>query len=917
MPNAFITIAPAEWNALLHNGVFANVTKAEDLSGCQTQLTLHLYHVLTTVFEQVIFAKDSPAGFKKVFQYTIRIEFQDRGTLHVHVLVWCLFEDKFSLDGNAPSLSGKTGGKRPSNPQLLEFLEKVFNARVDVQTENGHHNFLKYVTSYETKASDALQFKRKESEAQNQSDWRQVYRLLCKKAPLEPEMAIEFATKPLILTSFRGAHLYAPLPKPASALDPETKSNAQRLYDAYLDRNLHSIIDIARLGEASQQRNGSLSFIEWARVHKLNEHNQVIRAKPERGVGSNKHMLALAIRFPFELLDNYVGAWCAMFIPHARFSFALSECVKSGCEEISEEKLWKSKEAALGTQYLKAALNHKDGITFETKSMQQPGLLQAMVRDLTIRGIPQNRIKTFMSRMRAYKMLLDRIDSEADIQFKKDLIKKWDYKRVVHLEDKIWSPQQKDVRAAVMNGVQIADANVSPHSRFLLVTGGPGTGKTEIVIQCAIDAAREGMKVLIACPIGALVAVYRQRLPPDLDITVETIHSSFKITRKADQQYVPPGRLRHFDLLIFDESSQPDDPVWTEMRTALLELSPGPFVVFVGDFQQLQPIQGVSRMRKTLFEQVDKGLFRHIQLQQHEFARCNDCVMLDFLTKARTYQPLKRDIEDFFRGRIWKKDLRIATAKSIILESESSKLFTFLTVTNKAARDISLERLRIEYNITKEMLEEVGVPGDSEGGGGNMIFRVGMRIRLTRNLDKDKGFVNGAIGNIEEILSDNDAAPVFTLKTADNIRLLVHYIFMEGLKFMPCTYGYAITIRRAQGITLDLGGLWFDKPKADRGYAYVAASRFRSANLVYHIGNVRRTDWLPVGGNAEHEQVELSIDSDSDANTADEDQDDLDFESQSDYEEDIDDDFNENLVALEEDKDSNQMAFCIAALFED
>ena len=40
---------------------------------------------------------------------------------------------------------------------------------------------------------------------------------LCKKAPLVPEMTFEFAQLPLMEASFRGATVYAPVPKAADA----------------------------------------------------------------------------------------------------------------------------------------------------------------------------------------------------------------------------------------------------------------------------------------------------------------------------------------------------------------------------------------------------------------------------------------------------------------------------------------------------------------------------------------------------------------------------------------------------------------------------------------------------------------------------------------------------------------------------
>ena len=58
------------------------------------------------------------------------------------------------------------------------------------------------------------------------------------------------------------------------------------------------------------------------------------------------------------------------------------------------------------------------------------------------------------------------------------------------------------------------------------------------------------------------------------------------------------------------------------------------------------------------------------------------------------------------------------------------------------------------------------------------------------------------------------------------------------MTFLPCVYGYATTIRRAQGASLDQGCLYFDqtgckKKHPGRGYGYVGASRFRSRDGCY------------------------------------------------------------------------------------
>ena len=85
-------------------------------------------------------------------------------------------------------------------------------------------------------------------------------------------------------------------------------------------------------------------------------------------------------------------------------------------------------------------------------------------------------------------------------------------------------------------------------------------------------------------------------------------------------------------------------------------------------------------------------------------------------------------------------------------------------------------------------------------------------------------------------------------------------------EFLPCTYGYATTIRRAQGASLDYVCLFFDaKFPPDRGYGYVGASRCRTAAGLYYFKRLRRTDWLPIGDGDSDEQEERGSASDADS----------------------------------------------------
>ena len=61
-----------------------------------------------------------------------------------------------------------------------------------------------------------------------------------------------------------------------------------------------------------------------------------------------------------------------------------------------------------------------------------------------------------------------------------------------------------------------------------------------------------------------------------------------------------------------------------------------------------------------------------------------------------------------------------------------------------------------------------------------MVLEVGMRVRLTRNLDKERGFVNGNVGTVVKVLKPE----VFIIETVQGVRILVHPIIDNGETFV-------------------------------------------------------------------------------------------------------------------------------------
>ena len=86
-----------------------------------------------------------------------------------------------------------------------------------------------------------------------------------------------------------------------------------------------------------------------------------------------------------------------------------------------------------------------------------------------------------------------------------------------------------------------------------------------------------------------------------------------------------------------------------------------------------------------------------------------------------------------------------------------------------------------------------------------IVAKPGLLVRLTRNFDKQRGFVNGALAVVRQVLKGN---AVFIVElVGEHRRAGTLFLEEDGCRLLPCCYGYGTTIRRAQGAPLVQGCL--------------------------------------------------------------------------------------------------------------
>ena len=199
-----------------------------------------------------------------------------------------------------------------------------------------------------------------------------------------------------------------------------------------------------------------------------------------------------------------------------------------------------------------------------------------------------------------------------------------------------------------------------------------------------------------------------------------------------------------------------------------------------------------------------------------------------FCNQIRDRQPERSTLEGYFGDRHGgEHDLVDCVRFGLQRQQHTKQPLAWLTCTHKGASEVCRAALA-EAGVAKEELTDGYYSDPTSKSDLPIVFKKGLLYRLTRNIDKQRGFVNGALAEGVESL---DANRVFTVRPlASGSMVLVHPMNEDGQRFWPCCDGYATTIRRAQGCGFYRGCIYFDLSKrhAAKVYGYVAESRLKT-----------------------------------------------------------------------------------------
>ncbi len=159
------------------------------------------------------------------------------------------------------------------------------------------------------------------------------------------------------------------------------------------------------------------------------------------------------------------------------------------------------------------------GLLFGSSRAALEYLTRIASNDNQYRGHRDERCANFELKQRANMLLHERVARCRDELEYEALRQEWEYVNRPKYRELKWSRKQLAALQRIRDGVSYEDEQEKKRSRrWLFLKGAPGSGKSAVILEAAIWAARNGLRVLIVCPTGQLVHNFKAAMP-DLDVS--------------------------------------------------------------------------------------------------------------------------------------------------------------------------------------------------------------------------------------------------------------------------------------------------------------------------------------------------------------------------------------------------------------